>query len=96
MFVNISKIASELNIDTADVKIGFTCSTFDLLHAGHIVMLQEAKSMCDYLICGLLTDPTLERKTNQFKPLSKDTFSLQVASTLTKLFLFLLNKKSLI
>ena len=43
MFVNISKIASELNIDIADVKIGFTCSTFDLLNAGHIVMLQEAK-----------------------------------------------------
>ena len=34
-------------------KVGFTCSTFDLFHAGHIVMLQEAKSMCDYLIVGL-------------------------------------------
>ena len=40
---------------------GFTASTFDLLHAGHIVMLQEAKSNCDYLIVGLQTDPTIDR-----------------------------------
>jgi glycerol-3-phosphate cytidylyltransferase len=42
-------------------KIGFTCSTFDLLHAGHVVMLAEAKNHCDYLICGLQTDPTIDR-----------------------------------
>ena len=41
--------------------VGFTCSTFDLLHAGHIAMLREAKAHCDYLICGLQTDPTLDR-----------------------------------
>ena len=43
-------------------KIGFTASTFDLLHAGHIQMLQEAKSQCDYLICGLHIDPSKERE----------------------------------
>mgnify|MGYP003154626488 FL=1 len=41
--------------------IGFTCSTFDLLHAGHITMLEEAKHHCDYLIVGLQNDPTLDR-----------------------------------
>jgi|TARA_B110000902_G_scaffold218527_1_gene252405 glycerol-3-phosphate cytidylyltransferase len=41
--------------------IGFTCSTFDLLHAGHIVMLEEAKHHCDYLIVGLQNDPTEDR-----------------------------------
>ena len=41
--------------------IGFTCSTFDLLHAGHITMLEEAKHHCEYLIVGLQTDPTLDR-----------------------------------
>lgn len=41
--------------------IGFTCSTFDLLHAGHVVMLEEAKRHCDYLIVGLQVDPTLDR-----------------------------------
>jgi glycerol-3-phosphate cytidylyltransferase len=45
------------------MKIGFTCSTFDLLHAGHVSMLQEAKTQCDYLICGLQNDPTLDRPT---------------------------------
>lgn len=43
------------------MKIGITFSAFDLLHAGHIKMLEEAKSKCDYLICGLQTDPTLDR-----------------------------------
>ena len=44
-----------------EIKIGITFSAFDLLHAGHIKMLEEAKSKCDYLICGLQTDPTLDR-----------------------------------
>ena len=44
------------------MKIGFTCSTFDLLHAGHVQMLREAKEQCDYLICGLQVDPSLDRK----------------------------------
>ena len=42
-------------------KIGITFSTFDMLHAGHIAMLSEAKNHCDYLICGLQTDPTIDR-----------------------------------
>ena len=42
-------------------KIGFTCRTFDLLHAGHITMLEEAKHHCDYLIVGLQNDPTEDR-----------------------------------
>lgn len=43
------------------VKIGITFSTFDLLHAGHVAMLAEAKNHCDYLIAGLQTDPTIDR-----------------------------------
>jgi glycerol-3-phosphate cytidylyltransferase len=42
--------------------IGITCSTFDLLHAGHIIMLEECKRYCDYLICALQVDPTIDRK----------------------------------
>ena len=43
------------------MKIGLTASTFDLLHAGHIEMLREAKRECDYLICGLQIDPSIDR-----------------------------------
>lgn len=43
------------------MKVGITFSSFDLLHAGHIKMLEEAKRNCDYLIVGLQTDPTLDR-----------------------------------
>jgi glycerol-3-phosphate cytidylyltransferase len=41
--------------------VGFTASTFDLLHAGHVAMLREAKEQCDYLICGLQVDPSVDR-----------------------------------
>lgn len=43
------------------MKIGITFSAFDLLHAGHIKMLEEAKRQCDYLIVALQTDPTIDR-----------------------------------
>ena len=50
------------------MKIGFTCSTFDLFHAGHLLMLEEAKKQCDYLIVGLQTDPTIDRPKEKNKP----------------------------
>lgn len=50
-------------------KIGFVCSTFDLLHAGHIVMLAEAKKQCDYLIVGLQIDPTIDRPDTKNPPI---------------------------
>ena len=46
-------------------KVGFTCGAFDLLHAGHIVMLKEAKDNCDHLIVGLQTDPSIDRQEKQ-------------------------------
>jgi glycerol-3-phosphate cytidylyltransferase len=48
--------------------VGFTCSTFDLLHAGHILMLAECKSVCEYLIVGLQSDPTIDRPSTKNKP----------------------------
>jgi glycerol-3-phosphate cytidylyltransferase len=49
-------------------RIGITFSTFDMLHAGHIAMLSEAKNHCDYLIAGLQTDPTIDRPTEKNPP----------------------------
>lgn len=43
------------------LDVGFTCSCFDLFHAGHVLMLHEARSQCDYLIVGLQTDPSINR-----------------------------------
>ena len=42
-------------------KVGFTCGAFDLFHAGHVLMLEEARSVCDYLVVGLQTDPSIDR-----------------------------------
>lgn len=54
------------------MKVGFTCSCFDLLHAGHVQMLKEAKSNCDWLVVGLQTDPTIDRPTKN-KPVQSVT-----------------------
>ena len=45
-----------------DKKIGFTCGSFDLLHPGHVMMLEDCKNICDYLIAAVQIDPTLDRK----------------------------------
>lgn len=50
------------------LRIGITFSTFDMLHAGHIAMLSEAKNHCDYLIAGLQTDPTINRPDTKNPP----------------------------
>jgi glycerol-3-phosphate cytidylyltransferase len=51
------------------MKIGFTCSTFDLLHAGHVQMLRDAKSQCDYLMVGLQIDPSIDRPKEKNPPI---------------------------
>ena len=53
---------------TKNKLVGITFSAFDLLHAGHIVMLREAKNHCDYLIAGIQTDPTIDRPDTKNKP----------------------------
>ena len=50
------------------MKIGFTCSTFDLLHAGHVLMLKECRDHCDILLVGLQSDPTLDRPDSKNRP----------------------------
>lgn len=49
-------------------KVGFTCSSFDLLHPGHIIMLKDCKNVCDHLVVGIQTDPTIDRETKN-KPI---------------------------
>jgi len=63
MFTTIEKYRREGN------RIGFTASTFDIMHAGHIEMLSKAKADCDVLIVGLLTDPTISRPDTKNKPI---------------------------
>lgn len=61
-----------------EIKKGFTCGAFDLLHAGHILMLQEAKSVCDYLIVGLQTDPSLDRESKNSPVQSLEERKIQI------------------
>ena len=61
-----------------EIKKGFTCGAFDLLHAGHILMLQEARSVCDYLIVGLQTDPSLDRESKNSPVQSLEERRIQI------------------
>lgn len=63
MFTQIIKTQKEGKV------VGFTASTFDLLHAGHTEMLAKAKAQCDYLVVGLLTDPTISRPEKKNGPI---------------------------
>ena len=65
---------------------GLTASTFDLLHAGHIAMLREAKSQCDYLICALQIDPSLDRpeKNSPVQSIVKDIRNCLQSNTWTR------------
>ena len=67
-FKRRSDIDIHNGIDIWMMKVGITFSTFDLLHAGHVAMLREAKSQCDYLIVGLQSDPTIDRPDTKNKP----------------------------
>lgn len=51
------------------MKIGFNCSSFDLLHAGHVTMLKMEKELCDYLKVALQVDPTIDRPGMKNKPI---------------------------
>lgn len=62
IFNKIKKLKEE------GLTIGIVFSSFDMLHAGHVAMLAEAKNHCDYLIAALQTDPTIDRPNTKNKP----------------------------
>ena len=71
-------------------KVGFTCSCFDLLHAGHILMLEDAKAQCDKLIVGLQTDPTIDRpeKNKPIQSFEERYIQLQAVKYIDEIFIY--------
>lgn len=53
---------------TPSLRVGFTCGAFDLLHPGHLDLLEWSRHQCDYLVVGLHTNPTLDRPTEKESP----------------------------
>jgi glycerol-3-phosphate cytidylyltransferase len=74
-------------MDKQNRVIGITCSTFDLLHAGHIIMLEECKKYCDYLICALQVDPSTDRpeKNKPIQSLVERYIQLEAVSHVDKI-----------
>ena len=71
-------------------SIGFTCSCFDLLHAGHILMLKDAKGQCDYLVIGLQTDPTIDRpeKNKPIQSLEERKIQLEAVKYIDEIIIY--------
>lgn len=74
-------------MDKQNRVIGITCSTFDLLHAGHIIMLEECKKYCNYLICALQVDPSTDRpeKNKPIQSLVERYLQLEAVSHVDKI-----------
>ena len=62
------------------MKKGITFGAFDLFHAGHVLMLQEAKTVCDYLIVCIQTDPSIDRKSKNIPVQSLIEREIQVTA----------------
>jgi glycerol-3-phosphate cytidylyltransferase len=59
-----------MNLDKKNVgTVGFICGAFDLLHPGHVHLLLECSKLCDWLMIGLHTDPTIDRPDTKNKPI---------------------------
>src|SRR5665811_880544 len=65
----LSQILTIKDSSQHSTLIGFTCSTFDLLHPGHIIMLKDSKDQCDVLVVGIQHDPTIDRPDDKNKPI---------------------------
>ena len=72
------------------MKIGFTCSAFDLLHAGHIIMLEDCKSVCDYLIVGIQSNPNLDRdyKNQPVQSLTERILQIDAVKYVDEIFIY--------
>ena len=72
------------------MKIGFTCSAFDLLHAGHIIMLEDCKSVCDYLIVGIQSNPNLDRdyKNQPVQSLTERIVQIEAVKYVDEIFIY--------
>ena len=73
------------------MRVGFTASAFDLLHAGHVAMLEEAKENCDWLIAGLQTDPTIDRpeKNKPVQTITERFIQLRACKFVDEIYVFL-------
>ena len=70
--------------------IGITFSQFDLLHAGHIAMLSEAKNHCDYLIAGLQNNAQWDRpeKNEPIQSIVERQISLSAVRTVDEIVIY--------
>ncbi|MFF1632831.1 adenylyltransferase/cytidyltransferase family protein [Leifsonia sp. NPDC058248] len=62
-------------------RVGYAAGAFDLFHIGHLNILKHAKSECDYLIAGVVSDEML-RLTKGISPVIPLAERLQIVSSI--------------
>jgi D-glycero-D-manno-heptose 1,7-bisphosphate phosphatase len=67
---------------TASRKIGFTCGSFDLLHAGHVQYLAKARDLCDRLMVAVNSDASVSRYKNPLRPIVAERERMYVVAGL--------------
>ena len=84
-----SKLLSHAQVDEwiaherlAGRRIGFTCGSFDLLHAGHVQYLAEAKTHCDRLIVAVNSDESVRRYKDPLRPINAAPHRMYVVAGL--------------
>jgi len=72
------------------LKVGFTNGCFDLLHPGHVSLLDQAKAACDRLIVGLNTDASVSKLKGPTRPVQKEAGRATVLASLSSVDLVVL------
>ena len=80
--ITLSQTTQLLKNISKEKKIGFTNGCFDLLHAGHVKFLLEARKMCDYLILGLNSDKSIKLIKGKNRPITNQNERVKILSLL--------------
>lgn len=74
--------------------MGFTSGAFDIVHAGHVDYLEQAKDLCDVLIVGVNTDASIRKYKGPDRPINPETQRAEVVAALESVdYVFLFEER---
>src|SRR3954451_17698703 len=83
------KVLSHADIDqwmraerAAGRRVGFTCGSFDLLHAGHAQYLAKARAVCDSLLVAVNSDASVRRYKSPLRPVNAENERMYLVAAL--------------
>lgn len=70
------------SVQATGKKVGFTNGCFDLLHLGHLASIQQAKSLCDFLVVAVNTDVSVRKLKGPTRPVHDETTRTEILAAL--------------